>query len=353
MSRDIQGAPSGAPVPTLGENEAIIERGLTSFVEVGQALTRIRDGRQYRETHATFEAYCRERWDFTPQRAGQMIGAAAVAETLETNVSIPLPATEGVARELKPLAKKPEKMAAAWQETVERHGPKPTAEQTRAIVQERMPPKRPKQHRTTGTALWEDEDVLAWLKKCIKAGMTRDEIGAASRTGARGWPGPSSGLPQDAGARAAAVVRDRERRVDGGSRRPPPRESGKRMRAISTERKRDPKPIRDVQYDMMRMVGILEAIDLPAEGLGDADEYLVADIFDDFTRLKRWVDSSMDTVIAHMDEERRRAKLRTLRERAEDPSSTPNERAVAGSAADRLEARVNAARLAAVNGTNG
>ena len=36
------------PSASLAENEAIIERCLTTFVEVGDALARIRDRRQYR-----------------------------------------------------------------------------------------------------------------------------------------------------------------------------------------------------------------------------------------------------------------------------------------------------------------
>lgn len=40
---------------SLEENEAIIERGLATFVEVGTALAEIRDNRLYRESHGTFE----------------------------------------------------------------------------------------------------------------------------------------------------------------------------------------------------------------------------------------------------------------------------------------------------------
>ena len=40
-----------------------IERGLETLVEVGNGLMQIRDGRLYQETHATFEEYCKERWD--------------------------------------------------------------------------------------------------------------------------------------------------------------------------------------------------------------------------------------------------------------------------------------------------
>ena len=49
----------------LAECEERIGRGLATFVEVGEALTRVRDGRLYRTSHRTFEAYLRERWDMT------------------------------------------------------------------------------------------------------------------------------------------------------------------------------------------------------------------------------------------------------------------------------------------------
>jgi len=49
---------------SLADLETIIERGLATFVEVGTALLDIRRDRLYRETHETFEAYCRERWGF-------------------------------------------------------------------------------------------------------------------------------------------------------------------------------------------------------------------------------------------------------------------------------------------------
>ena len=53
----------------LARHEQVIERGLATFVEVGEALSEIRDARLYRESHTTFEAYCRERWGFTDRRA--------------------------------------------------------------------------------------------------------------------------------------------------------------------------------------------------------------------------------------------------------------------------------------------
>jgi hypothetical protein len=46
----------------LDQLEEKIERGLKTFIEVGTALREIRDKRLCRQTHGTFEDYCRERW---------------------------------------------------------------------------------------------------------------------------------------------------------------------------------------------------------------------------------------------------------------------------------------------------
>ncbi|HET7037948.1 MAG TPA: hypothetical protein VFI42_19905, partial [Thermomicrobiaceae bacterium] len=80
----------------LAELEAVIERGVPTFMEVGQALAEIRDARLYRETHTTFEAYCRERWGFTSSRARQLIGASRQA-----TVTAVTPRTEWEARRLR------------------------------------------------------------------------------------------------------------------------------------------------------------------------------------------------------------------------------------------------------------
>jgi hypothetical protein len=108
----------------LAEREAVIERGLATFVDVGTALAEIRDDRLYRAEHGTFEDYCRERWGFSDSRARQMI-AAAQTVTNVTVAGLPAPANEGQARE---LARVPaDRRAEVWRETVERTDGKPTA----------------------------------------------------------------------------------------------------------------------------------------------------------------------------------------------------------------------------------
>ena len=75
----------------LTELESKVSKGEKIFVEVGSALSEIRDQRLYRATHPSFEDYCRAKWNFTRQYGNQVIAAAATVkslpEDLETIVS--------------------------------------------------------------------------------------------------------------------------------------------------------------------------------------------------------------------------------------------------------------------------
>lgn len=87
----------------LAECEAIIERGLNTFVEVGSALLRIRDERLYRQGYRDFESYCQTRWGFGRERAHRLISAAEVVERM-LPIGNTVPINEGQARELVGLA---------------------------------------------------------------------------------------------------------------------------------------------------------------------------------------------------------------------------------------------------------
>ena len=67
---------------TLGLLEAVIDKGLHTFLDVGNALLRIRDERLYRGTHTAFDAYCRDRWGMSKTQANRFIAASSVAKNL-------------------------------------------------------------------------------------------------------------------------------------------------------------------------------------------------------------------------------------------------------------------------------
>jgi hypothetical protein len=120
----------------LPKLEAVIKRGLSTFLQVGRALLEIHDGRLYAAEHRTFEEYCSKRWKLSVQRGYQLIDAAKVIDSFSTTVEIEPPQSERAARELAETLRHegPEAAAEAWQHAVEQHGSQPTAEQVRETV---------------------------------------------------------------------------------------------------------------------------------------------------------------------------------------------------------------------------
>jgi hypothetical protein len=120
--------------------EAVIKSGMQTFVDVGNALLAIRDGRLYRASHGTFKAYCRERWGFARSYASYMIESAKVVENIRVHNcgQTPVPATESQARPLAQL--EPEEQPVAWKEATDKaesEGRRVTARDVEKAVEER------------------------------------------------------------------------------------------------------------------------------------------------------------------------------------------------------------------------
>lgn len=123
----------------LSELEDCIERGLQTFVEVGTALAEIRDSRLYRDTHGTFEDYCRKRWGLTRSYAYEIMDASAVAKNVR-NSGHELTAVSQ-ARPLTPFNNDPEFQREAWQRAVDTApNGKITARHVEEVVQEMTRP---------------------------------------------------------------------------------------------------------------------------------------------------------------------------------------------------------------------
>jgi hypothetical protein len=102
------------------ECEAVIERGLESYVEVGLALARIRDNRFYRATHKDWQSYCRARWDLSKTYANDYIKAAGVAKNL-TAIAVK-PKNLALTRSIAAL--EPQQQCEAWSVAQEQVGDK-------------------------------------------------------------------------------------------------------------------------------------------------------------------------------------------------------------------------------------
>jgi hypothetical protein len=81
--------------------ESEIEWAAKSFVHIGEALQKIREGRLYRETDRTFEEYCKNRWQMGWNICYKLMAAAEVSRILCTIVQKPI--TESQCRPLTKL----------------------------------------------------------------------------------------------------------------------------------------------------------------------------------------------------------------------------------------------------------
>lgn len=215
--------------------EAIIERGLATFIEVGGALLHIRDHRLYRETHRTFEDYCWQRWNLKRPRAYELMEAAEVAGGMSEISDIPV-TRESHAAELASLRDEPEAMAEAWSDAHDATGGQPTAADVRDAVRRRQMGV----HYSRETPEWEtpqdlfdvldaefgfDLDVCATpqVAKCARYFTPADD-GLAQEWSGVCWMNPPYGdeIPRwvakaaDAGRRGATVVCLVPARVDTG-----------------------------------------------------------------------------------------------------------------------------------------
>jgi hypothetical protein len=98
------------PTSRLEELEAIVDKGLASFIEVGTALREIHDERLYGD--GSFASYCERRFRIKRFQGYRLIQSVNVQEMLPAGNTLP---SERVARELAVLKNEPEKMAAAYQ----------------------------------------------------------------------------------------------------------------------------------------------------------------------------------------------------------------------------------------------
>lgn len=135
----------------------VVDEKMSSFVEVGQALKRIKDGKLYLTEFDTWDEFCEKRFSIHRNYANKMIAAAKVVENVcqdksalngypgthsngknvEKNGEI-VPITEAPEKVVRSLTQLPaDQQSEAWEKAVEKAGGKqPTAAQVKEAVAE-------------------------------------------------------------------------------------------------------------------------------------------------------------------------------------------------------------------------
>lgn len=187
-----QGALTPEEREALRELESVVERGLKAFHAMAAALSQIRKERLYRETHASFEEYCRDRWGITRARAYQLISAAEVSTRVD-RAGLPHPENERQMRELGRL--KPEEQIETWGRLTEGGG-MPSTSEVRVAVEAVLKSKGP-----------EDES------NPVRAERESAEIDGEKSAAPGGSPEPTAALAVEAEA-VAEVVHDLVGRIE-------------------------------------------------------------------------------------------------------------------------------------------
>lgn len=86
--------------------EKVVEDGMQTFLEVGQALKEIRDAKLYREKWTTFDGYVEDRWEFQKRHAYRLIEAFETKQVVDEKCPTGHKITNE--RQLRELAKVPE-----------------------------------------------------------------------------------------------------------------------------------------------------------------------------------------------------------------------------------------------------
>jgi hypothetical protein len=116
----------------LAQYERTIEQGKTHFVNVGEALQKIRDKRLFRENNRTFDAYLKDRWGFGRIYALNQIDFSEVVQNL-VKKKLPVPAHEATARAIGRFSKPDQPKV--WKEALKLAGKnEPSSGQVRQVA---------------------------------------------------------------------------------------------------------------------------------------------------------------------------------------------------------------------------
>ena len=188
--------------------------------------------------------------------------------------------------------------------------------------------------------------VIEWVAAGRAEGMNRDELIQASRERSD-FPGPR---PLSGGVVSAidAILYDRKTRdAPKQPAKRKPTAGGKRKRKIYEEIRTDgDTELRRLRIDIADATMKLEHMILPEDvSLSEEAQDDIATLYHDLGTLLEWTEMAITATVAQMGDMTKQRTIKKLRDRAQDPSSTPDERISATRLADKLQQKHRAQRL--------
>jgi hypothetical protein len=206
-------------------------------------------------------------------------------------------------------------------------------------------------------SLARDPRILNWVRARTREGFGTKQLVAASRASEDDWPRPGEQLSDGVLASCRAAIHHLEEqgarwplKDDGGALRKAkrgPTRTGKRLSELGAKRAAarragDPIVLWDTCYDITRLTGLLESLNIEDVDLDEHSLDTVNDLHDDMLFLQDWMDRSIGSVQARLGEHGIRQKIRALRAKTVANGCTPEEEAASQRAADRLEHQLRA-----------
>jgi hypothetical protein len=116
-----------------------VRRGLQSFVEAGEALTRIKAKQLYREKHSSFEAFASAEFGLSGRRLDQLVESFGIMQTLKSvSPNVPTPKVEAAVRPLAGLSQV-DQVEAYAEAVAASGGAAPTPRRVREAADKRRP----------------------------------------------------------------------------------------------------------------------------------------------------------------------------------------------------------------------
>jgi hypothetical protein len=203
--------------------------------------------------------------------------------------------------------------------------------------------------------------VINWVRERYRDGWDREQIVSASKAGTDDWPVPDDHLSNGTMSECRAVIAHMERMgaswplTGDALPRGTGRKSsmtGKRLHEVGAKRSQarragDPGVFWDTCYEITKLSSLLQSLEVEHLELDEYSLDTVSDLLEDMLFLQDWMDRTIMAVQARLGEQALVSKVAALRLKTVENGCTPDEEASAKRAADRLEAKINARRLAA------
>lgn len=209
---------------------------------------------------------------------------------------------------------------------------------------------------TSSRSVAHSVEVLNWVRRQLRAGLQSQEIVEASRSDEH-WPAPGEPLTDRTLSACQCSIYHLEQQGarwplrQGGTALRNGKRVGKRLHQVGSaraaaRRNGDPVVLWDTAYDVTKLTGLLQSLNIEDAELDEHGLDLLNDLHDDMLYLQDWSELLIAALQGRLGEQGLRQKIAALRSKTVANGCTLEEAEAAARMADRLERRLTLALTA-------